>query len=84
MILGRKNRIYLNVVVQPCSRKSGVEKKNEAEYKVRVVAPPSKGKANKEMIEVLASHFGLPPSRLRIVRGQNSRRKLVLVNGANE
>lgn len=79
-----KDKICLYVTVQPRSRKSEVEKLNSGEYKVRVVAPPSKGEANREVIKILASHFGLPPSRLRIVRGQKSRRKLVLVDGANK
>lgn len=82
--LERKDKICLYVTVQPRSRKSEVEKLNSGEYKVRVVAPPSKGEANREVIKILASHFGLPPSRLRIVRGQKSRRKVVLVDGANK
>jgi uncharacterized protein (TIGR00251 family) len=81
--LNEKDKIYLNIKVQPRARKPGLEKVSSGEYKIRVSAPPSKGQANKEVIETLASHFGLPSSRVKIVRGQRSRRKLVLVEVDN-
>jgi uncharacterized protein (TIGR00251 family) len=49
-----------------------------------VSAPPSKGEANKEVVKTLASHFGLPSSSVKIVRGQKSRRKLVLLEVNNK
>lgn len=79
-----KDRIYLSIRVQPRARKPGLEKLSSGEYKIRVLAPPSKGEANREVIETLASHFGLPPSRVKIVRGEKSRRKLVLLEGSEE
>jgi uncharacterized protein (TIGR00251 family) len=81
--LNGKDKIYLNIKVQPRARKPGIEKMSSGEYKIRVSAPPSKGEANKEVVETLASHFGLPPSRVRIVRGQKSQRKLVLLEVDN-
>ncbi len=74
-----KGKVYLTIKVQARARKPGIEKVNSGEYKIRVLAPPSKGEANKEVVETLASHFGLPPSRVKIIRGQKSRRKLVLL-----
>jgi len=82
--LKSKDRIYLSIRVQPRARKPGLEKLSSGEYKIRVLAPPSKGEANREVIETLASHFGLPPSRVKIVRGEKSRRKLVLLEGSEE
>ena len=75
-----KEKIFLTVKVQPRARKPGVEKLSNEEYKVRVLAPPSKGEANREVIETLASHFNLPSSRVKIVRGHKSRRKLVMID----
>ena len=79
-----KDKIYLNIKVQPRARKPGLEKVNSGEYKIRVSAPPSKGEANKEVIKTLASHFGLPPSSVKIVRGQKSQHKLVLLEVNNK
>ncbi len=79
-----KEKIYLNIKVQPRARKPGIEKVSSGEYKIRVSAPPSKGEANREVVETLATHFGLPPSRVKIVRGQKSQRKLVLLEVDNK
>jgi hypothetical protein len=82
--LNGKDKIYLNIKVQPRARKPGIEKVSSGEYKIRVSAPPSKGEANKEVIKTLASHFGLPLSRVKIIRGQKSQHKLVLLEVNNK
>ena len=65
--------------VQPKAKKIGVEKISEDSYKVRVNAAPDKGAANKEVIKSLADYFSVPPSTVKIVRGQTSRKKVVLI-----
>jgi len=74
---GEARKKLLTVRALPGSRKAKVEKLGEGEYRVHVLAPPEKGEANREVVAALADHFGLPPSRLRIVRGERSRIKLV-------
>ena len=49
--------------------------------KVRVTAPPEKGKANAALIKLLAKEWGLSPSRLAIAAGTKERRKRVLIKG---
>lgn len=68
---------FINVKVQPKAKKVGVEKIDEGTYKVRVHAAPDKGAANKEVIVSLADYFDVPPSTIKIVRGQTSRTKLI-------
>ena len=67
----------INVRVQPRAKMAGVEKISPDELKVRVLSPPSKGEANEEVIRQIALYFGIPVSRVTIVRGHNSRRKLI-------
>lgn len=43
----------------------------------RVTAPPIDGKANAALIRLLAKEYGVPKSRIRIVRGESSRDKLI-------
>jgi len=74
-----KEKIYLSVKVRPRARHRRVEKISPSEYRVSVISPPSKGQANREVIEILASHFDIRPSRIRILRGERSRQKLVLL-----
>jgi|GEM_PF-1587756 len=69
--------IYVTVRVHPRARKQEVEEINSGELRLRVKSLPSKGEANKEVVEVLASYFRLPVSRIKIIRGQRARLKLV-------
>jgi len=73
----KKQLLY--VTVQPKAKKVGVEKISDDTYKVRVHAAPEKGAANKEVIAALAAYFDVPLSRIRIVRGEKSRNKVVLI-----
>ena len=45
--------------------------------KVKVHSPPEKGKANDEVIELLAEHFKVKKSKVRILKGETSRDKLI-------
>ena len=74
-------KILLDVKVQPSARRQEVQKVSDSEYKIRVLSPPIEGKANKEVIEVVASYFHLPASRVKILRGQRSRKKIVVLEG---
>lgn len=72
--------MLISVKVFPNSRKSCITKTGESSYEVRINAVPEKGKANAELIEALAEHFGVPKSSIRITRGHKSRNKSVEVN----
>ena len=65
------------VRVKPNARKNEVEHLGEKHYLVRVTAPPSKGKANEMVIEILAEYFGKPKRNFSIIRGATSRDKIV-------
>jgi len=67
----------LTITVKPNSRKTQVEPVGEGEYRVWVTASPQDGKANEAVIEALADHFDVPKSRIRIVHGASSRKKLI-------
>lgn len=71
--------IRLSVKVHPNARKQDIQRIGEGEYKVHVLSPPTEGKANKELIHLVASHFSLPPSRVSIARGRKSRKKIVIL-----
>ncbi len=52
--------------------------------RLRVAAPPERGKANEAALRLLATALGLERRRLRLVRGATSREKLVQVEGVEE
>jgi uncharacterized protein YggU (UPF0235/DUF167 family) len=66
----------LTVKAQPRAKAPGVEELGPDRFRVRVRAAPDRGRANAEIVERLAAHLGVPPSRLTIVRGATSSQKL--------
>jgi len=52
--------------------------------RLRVAAPPERGKANEAVLRLLAAALGVERRRLRLVRGETSRHKLVEVEGLEE
>ncbi len=49
--------------------------------KVRVAAPPEKGKANDELCAFLAAHYGVARSDVTVITGQTAPLKLVRIAG---
>lgn len=72
--------MYIQVKVIPKSpRTQLVEIMPDETWKIRIAAPPEKGKANEELIKFLAKHFGCKKSEIKIISGQTDQRKLVKV-----
>ena len=69
----------LTVKVRPRSKTPGVEELGAGVFRVRVRAAPEKGRANREVVERLAEHLAVPPSRLTLVRGETSSHKIFKV-----
>jgi len=69
--------MLLKVKVIPHARIAQLEQVAELSYRARVRAPPEKGEANRELIELIAEHFKVPKRAVRVVRGHTSREKLV-------
>lgn len=69
----------LNVKVIPKSSINLVETELDGSLKVKLTAPPDKGKANQQLVEVLAKHYGLPKNKIKILKGLASRNKVVEV-----
>lgn len=51
-------------------------KKGE-EYEVTLTQAPEKGKANKQLIQVLSKYLKIPKTELKLVSGAKSRHKIV-------
>jgi hypothetical protein len=69
----------INVRVIPNAKKNEVVREGE-KLKIRVTAPAVSGKANQAMIEVLAETFKIKKNKIRIIRGEKSREKVVELN----
>jgi uncharacterized protein (TIGR00251 family) len=67
----------LKVKVRPGSRTEELTELPDGSWQARVKAPPVDGKANAALIALVAAHFGLRKSQVRIRSGASGRMKLV-------
>lgn len=73
----------LTVRVTPKASRARVDEvvaNGDVVYRVYVTVVPEDGKANAEVIRLLAEHLGLAPSRLCLVKGQRGRDKVIRVD----
>ena len=56
-------------------------KETDGILKVHLKAVPMKGKANEELIEVLAEHFNVRKGRVNILKGHKSNIKEIEIDG---
>jgi uncharacterized protein len=74
----------LQVKVVPRASKDRVVGWIGDRLKVAVTAAPERGKANAAVVEVLAAHLELAPSRVRIVSGATQAQKTVEIDHPDE
>ena len=73
--------VIVNVRAAPRSSRAGLDGTMGDALKVRIRSAPVDGKANKELIEVLADAFGLPKSAVAFKSGETSKTKRILLRG---
>ena len=72
---------FIRVKVKPKARASLLEQQPDGTWLARLKAPPVDGKANAELIELVAERFGCPRSAVSIKSGAGGRMKLVKIAG---
>lgn len=77
--MGSDARLALRIA--PGARRTEVVGRHGDRWKVRVAAPPERGRANEALLRYLAETLGVDGGRLRIVAGAASRDKVVQVVG---
>jgi uncharacterized protein len=73
--------VRLRVRVAPGARRSDVVGRHGDAWKLRVRAAPERGRANDEIVELLADRLGLAKTEVRMVAGHTSRDKVVELDG---
>jgi uncharacterized protein len=71
--------LKIAVTVKLRAKTRSVVKVNDKEFVASVHAPPERGEANQALVALLADHFSVPKSAIKIVRGHSSRKKLVAI-----
>ncbi len=76
---GNETRISLRVY--PNAARNEVVDFTDGVWRVRVAAPPVKGKANRELLAFLGKVLGVGKGALTIIKGHTSRSKVIAVDG---
>lgn len=65
------------VKVKPNSPQQSIEREADGSFKVCLKSPPVDGKANQELIKLLAKKFNVKKSEITIKSGLSSKNKLI-------
>ncbi|MBD2388742.1 DUF167 domain-containing protein [Cylindrospermum sp. FACHB-282] len=68
------------VKVKPNSKQQKIEEQSDGSLTVHLKSPPVDGKANEELIKLLAENFSVPKSYIRIKSGLSSRQKIIEIH----
>lgn len=78
---GRGVEIGLKVV--PRARKPGLDGLFDGRLKLRLASPPVDGKANREVVELVAELLDIKRDQVELIAGETSRQKTVLIVGVS-
>jgi uncharacterized protein (TIGR00251 family) len=78
-----KEGCVFQVRVLPRSRRNEVVGLHGDALRIRLMAPPEKGRANQALQEFLAEELGVSRSSVEILSGHTSRQKRVCVKGVS-
>ena len=69
--------MILHLTVKPSSRKDEFIIEQDGSIKVKIKEQPIEGKANKYLLKYLSEIFGVPKSKIEILKGENNPHKKV-------
>lgn len=72
--------MILSVRVVPRASRNLVRKERDA-LKIYLTKPAQGGLANAQLIEILAGYLKLKKYQIKIIKGENSRNKLIEISG---
>jgi uncharacterized protein (TIGR00251 family) len=73
--------ILVHLKVVPGSSREQIAGALGLRLKIKVAAPPEKGKANEAVMALLAKALGIPPTAISVVKGAASPEKTVQIRG---
>lgn len=71
--------MYVRVVVHPGVKKERILKESETEYTISVREKAEHNLANRRIVTIIADEFNVEESRVRIMSGHRSMRKLISI-----
>ena len=72
-------RIHLQIKVKPNSKVSSLVRMPDGTWEAKLKSPPVDGKANEELVGLVAKHFNCRKAAVAIKSGASGRNKLVVL-----
>lgn len=73
--------MLIHVHIYPDSKHERIEPKRETSLNVYVKVEAKENKANRRMIELLAIHYSVPTTKIKIITGHHSPSKILDIVG---
>lgn len=84
IVLSKDMSTTIHVRVTPRAAQNKITEETNADgeklYRVYITTVPEDGKANKEVIKMMAKYLGIPKSSLTLIRGEKNRDKIFEIN----
>ena len=71
----------ISVKVQPNANHNEVIGQTGGVWKIKIAAPPDKGKANKELVDYLSDLLNIKKAQINILKGQTAHQKVLEIEG---
>ncbi len=82
-MVGKDEKLTLVVRVTPNSSSNHISLESDGKLAVRLTSHPVEGKANKDLVKLIAKKLGIPQSDVSIKRGEHSRDKVLVISGVS-
>ena len=77
----QENGLTLNIKVKPKAKQNAILGIRADALLIAVTSPPDKGKANRAVIELIASELNIPRSAVEIISGKTNPQKVLRISG---
>jgi len=74
------HKLIIAIRVSPRGSRSEILGVKDGRLRIKTTAPPTDGRANKDVIRQLAKLFKVPPSRVTLKKGATGRNKTFLID----
>jgi uncharacterized protein (TIGR00251 family) len=79
-----ENSALIKIKVQPNGGQNRIVGTVNEAWKIKIAAPPEKGKANKELIKFLSEVLQLKKEQIVLIGGETSHNKVLKLAGLNK
>ena len=80
-LTGKEEKLTFVVRVTPNSSTNHISLESDGKLTVKLTSPPVEGKANKDLVKLIAKKLRIPQSDVSIKRGEHSRDKVLVIRG---